>query len=50
MVRGRAVGGKGKGKEGSEGMDMPTLIETLGLCYLGAVLLRIPVSVVSLVR
>ena len=24
--------------------DMPTLIETLGLCYMGTILLRLPVS------
>lgn len=27
------------------GKDSPTLIETLGLCYLGTVLLRLPVSI-----
>ncbi|MCJ1351744.1 MAG: Pol I core factor CF [Icmadophila ericetorum] len=45
--------GNGSGREkGGVGIDkdMPVLIETLGLCYLGAVLLRIPVLVASLVR
>lgn len=27
------------------GKDMPSLIETLGLCYLGIILLRLPVSI-----
>ena len=27
------------------GKDMPTLIETLGLCYLGMILLRLPISI-----
>ena len=27
------------------GKDSPSLIETLGLCYLGTVLLRLPVSI-----
>lgn len=27
------------------GRDMPSLIEALGLCYLGMILLRLPVSV-----
>ncbi len=27
------------------GKEMPTLIETLGLCYLGTILLRLPVSI-----
>ena len=27
------------------GKDMPSLIETLGLCYLGTILLRLPVSI-----
>ena len=27
------------------GKDMPSLIETLGLCYLGMILLRLPVSI-----
>ena len=47
---GSGSGVGGKGKEVGAGRDMPTLIETLGICYLGAVLLRIPVSVGSLVR
>lgn len=32
------------------GKDMPTLIETLGLCYLGMVLLRLPVGLGELHR
>ncbi len=32
------------------GKDMPTLIETLGLCYLAFVLLRLPVSLGDLQR
>ena len=27
------------------GKDMPSLIESLGLCYLGTILLRLPVSI-----
>ena len=27
------------------GKDMPGLVETLGLCYLGTILLRLPVSI-----
>lgn len=33
-----------------EGKAMPTLIETLGLCYLGMVLLRSPISMGDLYR
>ena len=33
-----------------EGKAMPTLIETLGLCYLGTVLLRSPISMGDLHR
>lgn len=32
------------------GKDMPTLIESLGLCYLGMVLLRLPVSLGDVYR
>lgn len=32
------------------GKDMPTLIETLGLCYLGMILLRLPVGLGELHR
>ena len=32
------------------GKDMPTLIETLGLCYLGMILLRLPISIGELHR
>ena len=33
-----------------KGKDMPSLIETLGLCYLGLILLRLPVSIGELHR
>ena len=32
------------------GKDMPTLTETLGLCYLGMILLRLPISIGELHR
>lgn len=32
------------------GKDMPSLIETLGLCYLGIILLRLPISMGELYR
>ena len=32
------------------GKEMPTLIETLGLCYLGMILLRLPISIGELHR
>lgn len=37
---------EGVGREWKvRGKDMPRLIETLGLCYLGTILLRLPVSI-----
>lgn len=37
---------EGVGREWKvRGKDMPSLIETLGLCYLGTILLRLPVSI-----
>ena len=41
-------GFKRKWKTSEEGM--PTLIETLGLCYLGMILLRLPISIGDLHR
>lgn len=32
------------------GRDMPTLIESLGICYLAMILLRLPISVGDLQR
>ena len=32
------------------GKEMPRLIETLGLCYLGIILLRLPISIGELHR
>lgn len=45
-----AQGMERKGSKGRDGKGMPALIDTLAICYLGMVLLRVPISIGDLHR
>lgn len=48
---GRTLGSRGSRRSGVGGEDrLPKLVETLGLCYLGMVLMRLPMSLGEVLR